>query len=446
VTVTSPTTAKPGTRALLALAVPALGTLAAEPLLGLFDTALIGHLGAEPLAGLGAAIAVLNAILALMVFLEYGTTARLARSMGRGDMAYVAGEASQLAWLATGLGVLLTALIALFARPLLTTVDVPADAAPHAVTYLTIRAAGVLPGMWVRVGNGIYRGLQDTKTPLYFVIAMNAVNGVLDPMLIYGFEPFGVPAFGVAGAAWASVAATWIGAALFASRLLPRLRPHVPDALRRPHLDSLIPLFAISRDIMIRTVSLMAALFMGSRMAAGLGTSPLAAHQIGWQLWGFAALVLDSVAIAGQAVVGRLIGAGDIPAAREVGDRLVRWATGLGVVFAVGFGLFRHPLVSIFTDDAAVRAVAVSITPILALAQIPNGALFAYDGLLIGASDFRFLRNSMIVIGLAGVAFTWIGRSVFGTLGGVWLGIAAYMVLRLLVMAVRWRSGRWATR
>lgn len=436
----------PTSRTMLALAIPALGTLAAEPLMGLLDTALVGHLGASPLAALGAATAVLNLILSLLIFLEYGTTARLARRHGAGRDAALARDAVQLAWIATVLGLLLFVLLRFGSGTLLRLVDVPDEARRAAATYLHIRAWGALPSLWIRLANGILRGVEDTRTPLRIAVAANVVNAVGDLLVIHGVASLGIPAFGIRGAAWATVIATWVGAAAFgpplARILLPGLRAS-PGSLR-PAWGPLREMLAMSRDIVFRTLGIMVGLFAGTRMAASLGTVALAAHQVGWQLWMFLALVLDSFAIAGQILVGGALGRDRPDLARVAGSLVLRWAFGTGVGFAALFLVLESSLPRVFTDDPAVLRAVGDIFVLLALTQIPNAILFAYDGLLIGASDFRFLRNAMIALGVSGILTTWLGRTIFDSLFGVWVGLGAYMVLRLVVMAARWRGGKWA--
>lgn len=443
--------ADPPAREILGLALPALGTLAAEPLLGLVDTALVGHLGAIPLAALGAAAGILNLVFSILIFLEYGTTARLGRRYGAGERAALVDDAVQTFWLATALGILLTVLLAGFARTLLSLVAVPPEAEAAATTYLSVRGLGAVPGLWLRAGNGIFRALQDTRTPLFVVIGMNAGNALLDVVLIYGWPLVGIPAFGILGAAWASVAATVIGTCIFVAVLVRRLAAldtgEAGHAWRRrlhPDPRVLVELVNVSASLVIRTVSLMAALFMGTRMAATLGAVPLAAHQVGFQLWTFLALVLDSLAIAGQALVSRLLGAGLVDGARHLGDRLLRWSVWIGLCFAALFVMLRDPLPRIFTSDAAVLGKVDEIFVIVAVMQLPNAVLFTLDGLLIGASDFAFLRNAMLVIGAIGAFAAWAAGHFGGSLAWVWAAIGLFVLLRLCAMGERWRRGTWA--
>jgi putative MATE family efflux protein len=436
----------PSSREILDLTIPALVTLAAQPLMGLLDTALLGRVGTAELAALGAANALLNLLAAALIFLEYGTTARLARRFGAGDMNLLRSEAVQMGWLAVILGLALSVVFFFVPGFLLRyIVHVPATVMDPGATYLSIRAFGIVGGLFIYVGNGTFRGLQDTKTPLAITILMNGLNAVLDVILIFGWEAAGIPAFGIAGAAWATVAATWVGAVTFL--LVGGRRLEITKALHQGILmlrwDLLRDLLGLARDLLLRTVGLQAALFMATRMAAAFGAASLAAHQVGWQLWAFLALLLDSLAIAGQALVGRSLGAGRIDHARSVGNRLCLWGVALGAVFTLIFLLLSGFLPRVFTDSDEVIASIGTIFVLLAWMQIPNGVLFVLDGLLIGASDMGFLRNSMVALGLFGVLTAWLGARIGGDLLGVWLGLSVFMVARLLVMGIRWLGTGW---
>lgn len=436
----------PSTREILNLTLPALVTLAAQPLMGLLDTALLGRVGTAELAALGAANALLNLLAAALIFLEYGTTARLARRFGAGDMSLLRSEAVQMGWLAAILGLFLSIVFFFAPRLLLRRiVHVPVAVIDPGATYLSIRAFGIVGGLFIFLGNGTFRGLQDTKTPLAITVLMNGLNAVLDVILIFGWRAVGIPAFGIAGAAWATVAATWIGALTFL--VVGGRRLEIGRALHQGILmirwDLLRDLLGLARDLLLRTIGLQAALFMATRMAAVFGAASLAAHQVGWQLWAFLALLLDSLAIAGQALVGRTLGAGRVDHARSVGNRLCLWGVALGAVFTLIFLVLSGFLPRVFTNSQDVIASIGTIFVLLAFMQIPNGVLFVLDGLLIGASDMRFLRNSMVTLGLFGVLTAWLGARIGGDLLGVWVGLSVFMIARLVVMGVRWMGAGW---
>ncbi|MGL6279071.1 MAG: MATE family efflux transporter, partial [Gaiella sp.] len=185
----------PGYRSILALAVPALGALAAEPLYVLVDTAIVGHLGRGPLAALGAAATVLG-VLAMFNFLQYGTTAQVARAGGAGEAVVARRLGAQAAWLSLAAGVLLALLFAAFAGPIVRLVGVDGRTAELGETYLRIVAIGI-PSVFLALGaQGFLRGIADLKTPFAILAGANLLNLVLELWFVYGLD------WGIEGSAW----------------------------------------------------------------------------------------------------------------------------------------------------------------------------------------------------------------------------------------------------
>jgi putative MATE family efflux protein len=202
-------------------------------------------------------------------------------------------------------------------------------------------------------------------------------------------------------------------------------------------------LLSVGRHIFIRTVALMAAFTLAGAIVTRFGDASIAAHQIAFQLWLFLALVLDAIAIAGQVLVGRGLGAGDTERAYAASARMVWLAVYAGVFFAVVL-LVLEPLVPrIFTSDPLVLEQAAAIWPLFALMQPLNGAVFALDGILIGAGDGPYLAWSMLVafavsatVALAALAFDW-------GIVGVWSALVVLIVVRLALMWRRFAGRRW---
>ncbi len=156
------------------------------------------------------------------------------------------------------------------------------------------------------------------------------------------------------------------------------------------------PLFRIGRQIFVRTVALYASFLFAASLLARMGDAQIGAHQIGYQLFLFIALVLDAVAIAGQVIVGRMLGAGDADGAYAAAVRMIGWSVAVGVVFALVLAPLSHALPRAFTGDPRVLHEAALLWPFLAAMQPLGGAVFALDGILIGAGDTRYLMWSMV--------------------------------------------------
>jgi putative MATE family efflux protein len=425
----------PSDREILRLAVPALGALAAEPLYILTDTAVVGHLGTPQLGGLAVAGTVLTTAFTLFNFLSYGTTAAVARAAGAGRSEVTARNAVQSLWLAVVIGVAL-GLGGLLGAPLLVGLMGPSAAVrPNALLYLRIASLGMLPVLLGLVGVGYLRGLQDTVTPLRIALVANAVNLVLEVVAIYGLG------MGLAASAWATVIAQ-VGAAVVFCRHIAR-HARTAEVSWRPHPATLRALVAIGRDLFLRTGSLLAALAVATAVASRLGTVPLGAHQIAFQLWSFLALSLDALAIAAQAMVGRLLGAGDADAARAASRRMVEWGVLAGVVLGAVVLLLRPVLVPLFSDDPAVVDLARRVLWVVAVLQPLNAVVFVLDGVLIGAGDLRFLAGAMVAAFTVFLPAAVLAGAVGGTLLWLWGAVTLLMLARLAGVGWRFIGHAW---
>jgi putative MATE family efflux protein len=428
----------PVARRVTALALPALVVLAAEPLYLLVDTAVVGHLGRIPLAGLAAGGVLMASAAWLGNVLAYGTTGRAARRYGAGQRGDAVGEGVQASWLALGVGAAMVLLAQVLAGPLMSLlVGGPDAAAVRAAGELWFRIASLgVPAILLSLaGNGWMRGVQDTRRPVRYVVGGSALSMLLCPLLVY---PAGL---GLAGSAIANVAAQYVAAVLFVRALRAEgvpLRPR--PALIRAQL-------VVGRDLTLRTAAIQASFLSAAAVASRLGAGPLAAHQIALQLFLFLALVLDSVAIAAQSLVGESLGGGRPEAARAVAWRVAGYGGVAGAAFAVALLIGQDVLPRLFTTDAEVLALAGEIWPWLAATQVAAGLVFALDGVLIGAGDVGFLRDVTLASTLAGfLPLVWLAHLAGWGLRGVWAGLLAFVVIRLVGMVLRVAGTRWTER
>jgi putative MATE family efflux protein len=424
----------PYDREIFKLALPALGALAAEPLYLLADTAMVGHLGTQELAALAIAGTLIVGAFTLFNFLTYGTTAQVARLSGAGETEHANRLAAQSLWLATGIGLGLTALLAGLAEPLVALMGGEGRTGDLAVLYLRIGSLGLPFALIALSGQGFLRGVSDLRTPLIIVVVANAANVVLNLVFIYGFD------WGLAGSAWATVVAQAGMGAAFVTVLLRR-----PASSRRPSLAAMRPLVRIGGEIFVRTASLYASFLVAGAVLARVGEDSLGAHQIAFQLFVFLALVLDAIAIAGQVIVGRSLGAGRAEDAYRAAHRMIQWAVAAGALFGLVMFALIDLLPRAFTSDPAVIDEAQKIWLLFALLQPVNGAVFALDGILIGAGDTRFLMWSMLAASLGVFVPVALG-SLALELGivGVWAGLVGLILVRFATCSWRFRGRRWA--
>jgi len=413
-------------RAILALAVPALGSLAAEPLVSLADTAMVSTLGDAAVGALGVSAGVLSLAFVIFNFLAYGTTPLVSEARARGDREGAGRVVVAALFLAGWIGILGGGVLAVLAPWCVSAMGASGELVEPSTTYLAIRAMGAPALLLIIAGHGAYRGFHDTATPLVVSLMVAGVNLVLDAVLIFGLG------LGIEGAAWASVGAQWLGAGMFLALLLG------PSGRQRgvirafPRYADLTRLLGVGSILSVRTLAVVGTMTLAAAVATRLGTVEVAAHQVVAQVWMLAALLVDGLAVAGQALIS---GAPTHREGRQVTLRLLRWGLGAGLALAALILLVRPLLPYLFqvspeTLDLASTAllVAAAIQPISAL-------VFVGDGLYLGARRFTFAAISMVVSAAVGAVLLltlpqWLGFI------GVWVALALFLTARAAVLVL----------
>ncbi|MEU1051574.1 MATE family efflux transporter [Streptomyces sp. NPDC005876] len=422
-------------REIIALAVPAFGALVAEPLFVMADSAIVGHLGTAQLAGLGVASALLTTAVSVFVFLAYATTAAVSRRVGADDLPAAIRQGMDGIWLALLLGAAVIAVVLPTAPSLVELFGASDTAAPYATTYLRISSLGIPAMLIVLAATGVLRGLQDTRTPLYVAIGGFLANAVLNVALVYG------AGLGIAGSAWGTVIAQAGMAAVYLTVVVRGAREH--GASLRPDAAGIRASAQAGVPLLVRTLSLRAILMIATAVAARLGDADIAAHQIILSLWSLLAFALDAIAIAGQAIIGRYLGAGDAQGARNVCRRMVEWGVGVGVVLGVLVVITRPAFLPLFTGDPAVKDTALPALVIVALSQPICGVVFVLDGVLMGAGDGPYLAWAMLITLAVFTPAALLVPEFGGGLTALWAAMTLMMAVRLVTLWVRTRSGRW---
>jgi len=410
-------------RTLLALSFPVLISLIAEPLTGLADAAFIAQLGTVPLAGLGIGTAVLSGIFWAFNFLGIGTQTAVAHADGTGARS-LGRDASGLAMALGGVigcALALIGFVTLDLALVFMSDDVEIRAA--ADIYLAIRLLGGPAILITMAAFGALRGLQDMRTPLAIALAQNALNIALDAVLIFGLGP--IPAFGIAGAAWASVVSQWLGAlwavdAIRRSLGLPK-RIHWRDARN---------LLLVGRDLFFRTGSLILFIVLTTRAATLLGADEGAAHHVIRQFWILSALLLDAFGAAAQSLIGFFLGAGQIRYARRAAAIACIWGSGAGIALTIVMLVASRGIAAAFLP-VEVHAMFGAAWVAFALAQPANALAFVTDGIHWGTGDYRFLRNAMIASTGAGlIALYGIDPTGPNALTVIWVITAGWIAIR----------------
>ena len=422
----------PHDREILRLAVLALGALAAQPTFVLVDTAIVGHLGTPQLAALGIAGLVLGGAFAIFNFLAYGTTSQVSRAAGAGERETADRLGAQAFWLSFAIGTSLAVVVAVAAEPIVELMGIDGQAAEYSVQYLQIAVIGLPFAFLVLGGQGYFRGISDLRTPLVIEVIANGLNIVLVSVFVYVFG------WGIQGsAAGTAIAQAAMGLTFFAWMVH---KTHSRLGLR---FDLLRRLLDVGKHLFVRTAALYGSFLVAGAVAARFGDAAIGAHQVAIQLWFFLALLLDAIAIAGQVIVGRMLGAGDAEGAYGAGVRMIVMTVYLGTAFAAVMLIAGEWLPRIFTSDPDVIEQAHQVWPIFALMQPLNGAVFALDGILIGAGDARYLMWSMlaamaaaVVVAVGALAYDW-------GIVGVWAALLVLICVRLTTLGVRFTRRRW---
>lgn len=402
---------------------------ASIPLVGLVDTTVIGRTGqAAALAGVAMGAAVIELVFWSFGFLRMGQSGLVAQAAGAGDRLEV--DALLLRGLALGLGIGLVLLVlqapltdlAFFALSTSPEIAAPAHA------FVAARFAGAPAALAVFAINSWLIGLGRTRLALVLQLVMNAANLLLDVTLVWHFG------MGARGVGIGTASAEWIA---LATALLLALGPggaRPTTLLARRGLATLVDgpalrrLFAVNRDLMIRTVALLILFTWFANAGARLGATTLAANHVLMQFVGVAAFVLDAFAFTAEERIGHALGAGS----RANFDRALRLTaefSGLGgLALALLFVASGPAIIALVTTDAAVRATAMTFLPLAALAPFVGAPSWLLDGVFIGATRGRALRNAALVSTLGYLALDTVLRPLGNA--GVWAALLASYALR----------------
>ena len=438
-------------REMLDIAGPALVGLAIDPLAGLVDTAMIGRMCTPPdLAGVGVAIGAYNVVVRTFNFVSSATTSQVASlaptdaEPGTFDLAMSRGAAAALA-VALTIGSALLLLLCGGSAMTLRALGVSACSQVHgpARRYLAIRALAAPASLSLMALQGSFRGSRDTRTPLGAALLATTLNIVLDPLLIR--------IWGVAGAALATVLSQYAAVGLLWYRLVSACgeacaTPHDRFlGLPRPSLADCVRIGRAGSWLTLRTLATSVALSYSSFAAATLSATRGAAHQICFQVWLAASLLADAVAMAAQALIAQAIALVDGLRVRTIVRRTLALGLASGFANAIVLATLSRPLVAVFSADTAVLSAAAQVWPFVVLSQPLNTLAFVADGLLFGASDFRWCALMSVVAAVPALAAMRFAASTQGGLPCIWSGLAVFMGLRSLLGFARvWsKRGPW---
>jgi MATE family, multidrug efflux pump len=440
-------------RSVLLLALPAVGEQVLNTLVGLADTFLVGHLdelaaarlgydSATALAGVGLANQMVWLVTVLFIATSVGSTALIARARGANDMAAANRTLRQSMIIGLAMGLVATVLSLALATPFLLLLGAGPDVLPRSVSFLHIAALTFTPAALLFIGTATLRGAGDTRTPLYVMLGVNAVNIAISWLLVNG--NLGAPTLGVAGSAIGAAVARG-GGGLVLIGILLRGRSGLKLSLDlRPDPELLRRIARVGLPSAGEQLVFQGALLLFIRFITGLGTLAYAAHNVVLNIEGLSFLPGMGYAVASTALVGQALGAGR-PADAEASayEALLQGGlmmTVLGVIMA----LFPHQLIGLFTDDPLVAETGAMAMRIAGAFQPMLALNFVMSGGLRGAGDTRWPLYSKI-ISTWGVRLPLIWLLLGLGLTGAWIAMGSDFVVQGLLALWRFRKGGWKT-
>ncbi len=417
------------------LAIPAIISGIAEPVLSATDTAIVGNIPVEGTASL-AAVGIVGTFLSMLIWILAQTrsviSAILSQYLGAGNLDAVKTLPAQaiLCNVAVSLLVLFGTLP--FMEQIFTLLKAQGQVLAHCITYYSIRVWGFPLTLFVFAIFGIFRGLQNTFWPMVIALIGVATNILLDILLVYGITDIIAP-MGLAGAAWASVGAQALMAVL--SLVLLLQKTNVSLRLRGPWHPEMNRFLIMSGNLILRSIALNTTLILAVREATALGTHYVAAHTIAMQLWLFFAFFIDGYGGAGNILGGKLVGAKAYKELVSMTKKVLLYGAIVAGILGGIASSIPEQLGSIFTQDPAVLAIFTDVFYLVVLVLPINALAFVGDGVFKGLGETGFLRNVLIGATVLGFIPTlYIAMQLDGKLHGIWIAITVWMLWRGLAI------------
>ncbi len=402
------------------------------PLLGIVATAAIGRLGdAAILGGVGMASLIFDCLFWLFTFLRMSAIALTAQALGADDGLEQRAVLARALVIAGVIGIALIALQVPLSRIIFDGMGASVAVTEAARTYFNIRlwSAPFALGNYVMVGWLV--GLARPGRALAIQIAINSINMAFAVLLVLYLG------YGIAGAAWAAVIAEACGLVFGLAYAFAMLRGNIlPPMAALLDRAKLTRMLAINRDIMIRTAALIAVYLFFMARGARAGDAMLAANAVLYNLNLVAAFFLDGMANAAEQLCGRTYGAHNEAAFRRVVRLVLLWGLAFGAAASIFLFVFGGTFIDQMTANAEVRAIARDYLWLMAIAPVLGAPAFCYDGIYIGATWARDMRNLMVASFLAYLAVWWVTQPLGNT--GLWIALLSFFVARWILQAARY--------
>ena len=422
------------------LAIPAIISGIAEPLLSITDTAIVGNVNLNPiesLAAVGIAGSFLSAIFWILAQTRSAISAITAQYLGAKRLDEIKSLPGQIIAINITLSILLYVITIFFVEGIFELYNAQGIILNYAVDYYKIRAIGLPLTIFTFSVFGIFRGMQNTYWPMVISIFGTVLNIGLDFALVFGIEGI-IPAMHIEGAAYASV----IAQALMALLALVLVLKKTPFNLKLsfPFNKEIKRLILLSLNLFVRALALNIALYFANAYATKYGNNYIAAQTIAFQIWLFFAFFIDGYASVGNIVSGKLLGEKDYKNLWKLSIDLTKYAVIIAGILSVVCFVFYKPIGQLFTKETIVLDSFYSIFWIVILMQPLNAVAFVFDGLFKGLAEAITLRNTLLVATFLGFIPALLIGDYFGLkLYAVWIAFSVWMFLRMLILVVKFR-------
>lgn len=423
-------------REVLRLALPAFGALVAPSLLMLTDAAFVGTLGTDALAGYAGGGAVFGVASGLSYFLAYASTSVVARRFGARQIREAVTDGINYITLGLLIGVGVGGLLWVFSGTFASWIGVSTEVLPHSIDWLRGAAFGAPFVLASMAAIGLFRGLQDTRVTLYVTVFQVLVNMLLCAVFVFGFQ------LGTFGAGLAFALSEFIGFTTYLVVLL-RYAKSVGAPLYPTHIYGVGKALRVGLPLLWRSFTLRVVLMGTTVVAARLGKDELAAFHVSLQIWYVLANLLDAIAIAAQAIVGKRLGASEGHLVHSIVNRLLRWSMLYGAIVGFLTMLLSGIAPNLFSDDATVRHLMMLCLLVIGVHQPLAAIVFLLDGVLVGSGDTKYLAYVLTMAMSTFLPLAWlVVRWDLGVVG-LWGTMIAFLVTRATLLLRRARTDAW---
>lgn len=413
------------------LAIPAIISGIAEPLLSITDTAIVGNIPVNPteaLAAVGIAGSFISAIIWILAQTRSAISAVIAQYFGANKLKEIQHLPAQIILINVILSLFIYALTVFFVENIFELYNASGLILEKSVSYYKIRAFGLPFTLFVFSVFGVFRGLQNTFWPMVISIIGASLNIALDFVLVFGIEGL-IPAFEVEGAAWASVIAQGVMSVL----ALVLLFNKTPFSLKLkfPFHQEIQRLLSLSLNLIIRAISLNIALYMANAYATKYGANYIAAQTIAFQIWLFFAFFIDGYASAGNIMSGKFLGQKEYAKIWKLSSQLNKYSFFISLVLGLICLIFYKPIGLLFSQEKEVLSLFYGIFWIVLLMQPVNAVAFVFDGIFKGLAEAVLLRNTLLASTFLGfIPVLLIGDYFDLKLYAIWIAFFVWMLMR----------------